>query len=303
VPEEAPPPNVIDLSLKELARCVPDALFRFLGVEARREQIRIVDPGVIVKELEADSVLLYSGDGGEPEWGLHLEYQFQPDRRELRRWALKALSLSEHLNLDILLVVLYLRKGSRASFPREYRAGGAITNRFEFETVCLWEEAERIRGGDVPELAPLLVLCEDGPPEAVLVEERDLIREAGFPAPIERELLALAYVLGIRYATRRVLDAVFGKELPMLKDAGIISEWIEEAQAEGRAEGRAERQPEIRSEGRVEGIRHLLRVFLTNRFGRVPDALSARIDSETAEWCEELSRRAFEVETLEELGY
>ena len=111
MPDPAPSPNLVDLSLKALARRVPEAIFRLIGETPRPEQIRIIDPTVIVKELEADHVFVHEAEGEEPAWGLYLEYQQQPDRRRLRSWALKALTLSEHLDLDVLLMVLYLRKG------------------------------------------------------------------------------------------------------------------------------------------------------------------------------------------------
>ncbi|MGV3722521.1 MAG: hypothetical protein ACO1SX_16565 [Actinomycetota bacterium] len=238
MPERSTPPNLVDLSLKALARRVPAAMFRLLGFDVAPGAIRIVDPTVIVKELEADHVFVHESDADQEAWGLYLEYQQEPDRRQLRKWALKALSLSDHLDLDVVLAVLYLRRGDRASFPGIYRAsGGSLTNEYRFAVLRLWEHAHRIRGGELPELAPLLVLCEDGPAEQILVEERALIRSANVPPPVRHELLAVAYLLGMRYMTRNVLDVVFGEELPMLKDAGIISDWIEEARAKAAAEG------------------------------------------------------------------
>jgi hypothetical protein len=69
------------------------------------------------------------------------------------------------------------------------RGGGR--NRFEFETVRLWEHAERIRGGDLQELAPLLVLCENEPTEATLREERELIRQLAARARTAKSLQEL----------------------------------------------------------------------------------------------------------------
>jgi predicted transposase YdaD len=308
MPDPAPSPNLVDLSLKALARRVPEAIFRLIGETPRPEQIRIIDPTVIVKELEADHVFVHEAEGEEPAWGLYLEYQQQPDRRRLRSWALKALTLSEHLDLDVLLMVLYLRKGDRATFPSYFRSrGGALSNRFEFECIRLWEHADRIRSGELPELAPLLILCEDAPVEEVLTEERELIRSAHLAPRVERELLAVAYLLGIRYATRRVLDAVFGEELPMLKDAGIISDWIEEARAQAAAEGYAKGRAEGRAvgsvEGQAEGERRAVRLLVNKRFGSIPPALAARIDTADAAWCEAFIEHALEVESLDELRY
>jgi hypothetical protein len=71
----------------------------------------------------------------------------------------------------------------------------------------------------------------------------------------------------------------------MLKDLGIISEWMEESEARGVA----------------RGVRQVLLHVLERRFGTVPEALQARIEAAEPEWCHALLDQALSVESFEEL--
>ncbi len=71
----------------------------------------------------------------------------------------------------------------------------------------------------------------------------------------------------------------------MLKEAGIIGEWIEES----------------RVEGREEGARRFALNLIERRFGRVPEDLRRRVESADSEWCESLTYNAYQVESLSEL--
>ena len=57
------------------------------------------------------------------------------------------------------------------------------------------------------------------------------------------------------------------------------------------------------SELRQDQKREALLLVLRARFGDLPPAVVARIESEDAEWCEEMLRRAATVTSLEELGF
>jgi hypothetical protein len=88
-------------------------------------------------------------------------------------------------------------------FPRlAYDPGRGFSNTHEFETVRLWEHAERIRSGECREPAPLLLLCEDTSDEATLRHERELILSLGAPRPVQADLLAVAMMVGMRFFAR-----------------------------------------------------------------------------------------------------
>jgi predicted transposase YdaD len=79
----------------------------------------------------------------------------------------------------------------------------------------------------------------------------------------------------------------------MLKNLGIISEWMEESEARGEARGEAA--------GRVMNAREMLLHVLERRFGTAPEALRAQISEASLEWCLATLDRALSVESYEEL--
>lgn len=112
----------------------------------------------------------------------HLEYQIAPDRRREAGWLLKNAALNAQLGMPVVLTVVYLTRGRRRRFPVIHTvSAGGLANRHTFHTLRLWEHAERIRSGELPELAPLLVLCEDNPDEDTLRTERKLILSSDVP--------------------------------------------------------------------------------------------------------------------------
>jgi predicted transposase YdaD len=279
-------PALIDRSVKALIRAVPGAFFRLAGVQAR--EYRFEDVTLNLPEFRADHVLIVGLEGDPVSRAIHLEYQFQPDRSVLPNWLLKRAALAVRLGVPVVLVVIYLTKGKYQRFPRSVTDEvGTLRNEFRFHTIRLWEHVERIRGGDLPELAPLLVLCEDEPTERTLQEERRLILGLEVTPVVRAELLAVALTAGLRYFGRDLLETVFREELQMLKQASIIQDWLDEALKEGEARGEAKRAQEILIE------------LLRRRFGEIPPDLLARIEREGPEWCQESVLRAAETGSLE----
>jgi hypothetical protein len=198
-------------------------------------------------------------------------------------WFLKNAALTAQLGRPVILTVLYLTRGRYARFPATYLAsGGGLKNRYTFHTLRLWQHAARIRGGELRELAPLLVLCENEPTEATLQEERGLIQQVA-PPELRNELLAIALMVGTRYFVRERLLELFREEMAMLKEASVIQEWIEEAEAR-------------------EARRLVLRL-LERSFGDLPSAVVARVESEGRDWCEDLAVRVLGARSLQDLGF
>src|SRR5437016_1793884 len=95
--------------------------------------------------------------------------------------------------MPVSLLVLYLQKGKHATFPDSCGVSvGGLPTTFTFNTIRLWEHTDRIVNGELPELAPLLVLCYPKPTERVVEQEIELIRQADFPVNVRADLLALA---------------------------------------------------------------------------------------------------------------
>jgi hypothetical protein len=273
--------------MKALIRRVPAAFCRLAGLQVNSRLIHAEDVSVNLPEFRADQVFLVGPEGDPRRWALHIEYQLQPDTRQMRGWFLKNAALTAQLDLPVVLMVVYLTRGRYRNFPNCYRVeAGRLTTEFHFQTLRLWEHAERIRGGELPELAPLLVLCEDNPTEQTLREERAMILGLQVNPAARAELFAVALAIGTRYFSRAVLEQLFREEWQMAKAANIIEEWVLEGEARGRA-----------NEAR-EFLLQLLRV----RFGELPAAMVERIQSEDPAWCRDVATRAFDAKSLTDLG-
>jgi predicted transposase YdaD len=287
------PESLYDLSVKLVTRRHPAVVLRLAGVNVDPSTVTSIETGIIIKELEGDDVLVYPAPGGRE--GLLVEYEAGSDPRKRGRWLQKALAFSEELKIPVVLLVIYLRKTDRATFHDSFNVGsGPLKNRYTFATVRLWEQADRIRGGELVELAPLLPLAEDTPPKVAVLESKTLILSSELPLDAKEELLSVSYLIGLKYLVRSALDKIFGEELGMLKEAGIIGEWIEESKKLAHQEGL--------EEGREEGLRIAALRVVEGRFGTVPDDLRARIEAADAPWCENLISNAMRVESLSELS-
>lgn len=295
--------DLLDRSLKVLFRLAAPAFLRLAGLSVDPSRIRIGDVTINLAEHRADG-FVFVGDEGDPKrWAAHVEFQSQPDSRVLTTWFLKNAVLTSQLQMRVLLIVLYLLRGDRATFPDSYfAAAGGISNEYRFHAIRLWEHAEAIRSGELAELAPLLLLCEDKPSEETIEEERALIRDLDAPREVKADLLAVAAMIGTRYFTAEVLQRLFREELMMLKEAGFIQEWIEEGIEEGIEKGRAEGIEKGRAEGRAEGARELLLQQLAVRFGELPAAVVQRIGELSVEECQQIGLRLLTASSLDELG-
>lgn len=282
-----PPHALIDRSVKALIRRVPGAFFRLAGVDIDPGAVRFEDVALNLPEFRADHVLVVGAEDNSSRWAIHLEYQLEPDTSVMPGWLLKQAALTIRLGAPVPLVVVYLTRGSYSTFPDTYSIeAGGIRNVFLFHTIRLWEHAARIRSGDLTELAPLLVLCEDKPTERTLREERRLILGLDVAADVRAELLAVALTVGLRYFGRDLLLRLFREELDMLKGANIIEEWMVEREALGEA----------------KQARSMLLRLLRARFGDLPEAVVQRVETEDPEWCEETAERTLTAKSLDELS-
>lgn len=283
------PQALLDRSLKLLTRRA--ALVRLAGLAVDPAQIRFEDTAVNVAEHRADTILLLGAEDDPDRWGWHLEYQLEPDPRVIPGWLLKNAVFNAGLPVPVILTVVYLTRGDRATFPDRYQIeGGGLSNDHGFHALRLWEHAELIESGAFPELAPLLVLCENNPGLATLRREREMILALDVPQTVKSELLAVALMVGLRFFRRGALERIFRGELQMLKEVEFIRELFADEIAEGRAEGEA------------RASRRILLGQLQTRFGALPEHLAARIEAMDAAECEALALRLMNAGSLAELG-
>lgn len=292
------PANPIDTSIKALIRGQPAVLFRLLNQTPAPEQCRWEDTAVNQPELRADQVLIVGTPDAPDQGAIYVEYQLIPDPALLTTWAAKWSGLLRQLGLPTSLLVLYLERGAFATFPDRLKlVVNGISTEWTFTTVRLWEYADRIRNGELWELAPALVLCEDNPTEATVRREVELIVNS--PATEAEQANYLAYALRIagRSFARPVLERIFQEMLPMVKGATIIDDWI--AEAEARAEARGETKG--RTEGAVGEAREMALRVLRARFGKLPDAKVQQVARLDITGCETLVERLVRGAGLEEL--
>ena len=117
-------------------------------------------------------------------------------------------------------------------------------------------------------------------------EERGIILGLDTTREVRAELLAVALTVGLRYFQRDVLERLFREELEMLKEASVIQDWIDEAEARGEA----------------RRARAMLRRVLNQRFGELPDHVVRQIEQQDPEWCEAMAVQAIAAPSLEALG-
>jgi hypothetical protein len=288
------PDHPIDISIKGLLRGQAPVLFRLLGQPESPSHWRWEDTALSLPELRADHVLVL-GTAAEPDQGaLYVEYQLAPDPANLATWAVKWSGLLRQLGLPTSLLVLYLERGAYATFPDRLAVNVAgVATELRFTAVCLWEHGDRIRSGELWQLAPLLVLCEDNPTEETVRREVELI--TGSPAsPAEQaDLLAFALRVGARDFSRVVLERVFREMLPMVRGATIIDDWIAEGEARGEARGE--------TRGREGEARQMALRLLRRRFGDLPASLVSRVERLEVAECETLAERLVDGASLEQL--
>lgn len=280
------PLNPIDSSVKALIREAPEAFLRLVGLLPDAGTFRLEDTAVNVPEQRADHVFVFEKEESADECAVYLEYQLHPDSRRLPEWFAKCGALGKQLGLPVLLLVIYLEKGEYATFPDTYSvAFGDLRNDFRFAALRLWEHADRIRSGELWELAPLLVLCEDNPDERTVLDEVRLIDRADVSAQMKADLLAIALRVAARDLPRPALEAIFRKELAVVQGTSIIDDWIEEAAQKAR----------------VEGAQRLTLDLLRGRFGEIPPSLEERVNALDADGCRVLMLRAMQVESWKDL--
>ncbi len=285
-------PHSLDHAAKEIFRLVVDLTPRILGIQVSGRRLHFADTSVRSRELRADHVLLVGEENKPDSFGCHLEFQAGDDRRELVRWNLKNAALNVQLRRPVALVIIYLQPGP-ASCEFEVLAGG-ISNQHRFAAIRLWELEDRIRSGDLPELAPFLVLWNHEEGVTVLEEQRDLILSADLSAEVMEELFGWTMVLGNRFFPFEVMSSVFEEEIKMLKDFPPVQQWMEESRLEGRLEGE--------EQGSLKLARLISKRTLTERFGPLSPAAEEYLDLRTADELSELIVRSVHAPSLSSLG-
>ncbi|MGQ9532469.1 MAG: Rpn family recombination-promoting nuclease/putative transposase [Desulfotomaculales bacterium] len=300
--------NVIDRSLKALARRYPESFVRVvLGSTEGVAVATIQNPEINLPERRLDFVYALQAHGGE--YLLHLEFQLthEPDLPE--RMLLYHALLTAAYRRPVISAVIYLRRRDYRHLPEAYTVSfrGQPVNTFAYRVVKLWEYREAIATGELRGLAPLLVLlAPKGGEQAALATTRELI--LAIEDQRERaDALSVAITVAARHFTRDFLFKFFREEIEMLQEASIVQEWINEGLAKGLEKGLAEGLERGRKEGKLEGeietLRRGIQDVLEERFGRIKRGMGrklAAIDDPAV--LRLLHRKSVKVESLEEFA-
>jgi hypothetical protein len=194
----------IDRAVKLICGRHPECFLDLFYGRDRKVTLRgVEDAQIQIPEHRADKV--WRVYDGVKEGCLMLEAIMQPDRREFRRINLKNAAIQVMLDMPVITVLVYLQKGGYATFPDGYEEElGGLNNKHTFACVLLWEHAERIRSGELKELAPFQVLFEANPSPQILETVNQIIESV--PDPQQRmELKSIAAIIAARMFAEEII--------------------------------------------------------------------------------------------------
>lgn len=213
-----------------------------------------------------------------------LEAILQPARRDFRRLNLKNAAAQVFFDAPVITVLVYLKKGDHPTFPEEYEDElGGLQNSHRFSCVLLWEHADRIRSGELKELAPFLPLFEKDPAPEVLQEMNAIIETVANPEQ-RLELNSLGAIVASRAFSDEIIKQYLTLEFPMIRETTIFSEWLDQAEHKDEIKGR-----------------HLtLQKLLTRKFGTLDSEVNLSLQQLNSSQLEALTMAIFDLQSLED---
>jgi len=263
-----------------------NAAIKFLGIE---------DTAINIAEKRPDKVFIFGE--GKSETMVSFEFMLTPRRERLQDFHVNNGLLTGSLNKPVVTVIVYMERGKYRTFHVEYvaKVGNAITST-QFSRILLWEYKDRIKSGELWELAPLLVLFEEEPDEETILEEKKLISHV----TDEREradLMGLAAMVAFRKFKEAKIKELFFEEYDMLKQSSFVKEWMQDSWEKGRQDGWKEGQKDGWKEGQIEIILKLI----TKVLGHINPELEAKIHSLSDTEIERLSDDLFSMKKTSDL--
>lgn len=226
----------LDRVMKILAARYPQVFQQLLfGANPDIKFEKVEDCAINIPEHRADKI--FSFFEGDKRKLISFEFVTQPNRNDLMRFHIKNGLLTASYLVEVVTVIVYIERGRYRSFPDEYVAqiGDAI-NKIQFSRILLWDYKDRIKSGELRQLAPLLVLFEERPTTKTILTEKALIKRVTNERD-QADLLALAMMVGFRKFKDSVIKELFYEEYNMLKESTFVKEWIQEGWEKGRIEG------------------------------------------------------------------
>ena len=285
-----------DRTLKILAAKYPYVFQGLLfGKDTKTKFLGIEDAAINIPEKRPDKVFIFGK--GKLETIICFEFMLNPKRKRLQDFHIKNGLLTASLRKPVVTVIIYLERSKYRTFPYEYvaRLEGAIT-KTQFSRILLWEYKDKIKSGELWELAPLLVLLEDEPDEKTILEEKEIINRVSDKQE-RADLLGLAAMVAYRKFKKDEIKELFFKEYNMLKESSFVKDWVKESWENGREKGLREGKEKGLREGQLRIILKLLETVL----GRVSSELEARIRALSDAEIERLSCDLLSMKKMDDL--
>ena len=253
------------------------------------------DKELNIPQLRADNI--YIVEQGIKKFALHLEFQLEHRKDLPQRMFLYNALIESSLKLPTYSVVIYLERKRRLPPPASYhKTHFNLTNTFNYTVVHLWEHLARIRKGELPGLAPVLMLLTEEKSLDVYRETKALIKKLE-PDPEKRDAqLAIAASVAGRYLDISKLPK---EDIQMLQ---ILDQILLSGKNSETEYLLNEKRKEGKTEGEQEAKQDFIMAALQERFGESMDRnITAQIKQiRDAQILNDLFRTSLRAESFDE---
>ncbi|NLC45968.1 MAG: hypothetical protein GX766_02340 [Firmicutes bacterium] len=188
----------LDLNFKYLARNYSEDFVKLVLNTSEPLKIHHEDKELNIPQLRADNI--YIVEQGTKKFALHFEFQLEHRKDLPQRMFLYNALIESSLKLPTYSVVIYLERKRRLPPPASYhKTHFNLTNTFNYTVVHLWEHLARIRKGELPGLAPVLMLLTEEKSLDVYRETKALIKKLEADPEKRDAQLAIAASVAGRY--------------------------------------------------------------------------------------------------------
>jgi hypothetical protein len=278
----------LDRAVKVVCALSPNCLLDLFYGSGHKVVLKgVEDAQIQIPEHRADKV--WRAHDGVREGCIALEAIAVPDRRDFPSINLKNAALQVSLKVPVITVLVYLVRGNYATFPDGYEDElGGLTNAHRFVRILLWEHEERIRSGELKELAPFMLLFYDVPDPGILEVANQLIETVADPQQ-RLELKSIGAIIASRYFSEEIIKQYLRLEFYMIRETTIFKEWLDQRHAEGLVEGE------------VGGKQRLLQKLLERKFGPLSQELKEHLQKLDSLQLDALATTLLDLATIEDL--
>lgn len=293
------PRNIVDIIAREIVRVCPQAISRLLDLHIDPSELHVENPTIHTRNRQVDNVI-FIREHGEDVGGILVEWVSQPDNDDLIDYIEKWSNLLAKYRFPMILLVIYLKRGGRASFPDRYVSKlGNWKTYTQFVAINLFDYIGLIESGEWIEFASLIPVCrgldhlprnklEAAETISVIQTSHDLIMNAAITDDMRTLLLGSLFSVSTKSLPQETLLEIFRKDITMLKDTPIIRDWIRESKEDGIRIG-------------TEGVRRSTLRLIKSKFIDIPESLEIRIRNADMDWCDRLSERIMSIESLDQI--